>query len=36
MADDRRTRRDTASMGLETMVRAVETVITVSLGHATI
>jgi len=36
MADDRRTRRDTASMGLETMVRAVETAIAVSLGHATI
>jgi pyroglutamyl-peptidase len=32
MADDRRTRRDTASMGLEIMVRAVETVITVSRG----
>jgi pyroglutamyl-peptidase len=36
MADDRRTRRDTASMGLDTMVRAVEIAIAVSMGHATI
>ena len=36
MADDRRTLRDTASMGIEIMVRAVETAIAVSLGHATI
>jgi pyroglutamyl-peptidase len=36
MADDRGTRRDTASMGIEIMVRAVETAIAVSLGHATI
>jgi pyroglutamyl-peptidase len=32
ITDDRRTRRDTASMGLEIMVRAVETVITLSRG----
>jgi pyroglutamyl-peptidase len=32
MADDRRTRRDTASMGIEIMVRAVETAIAVSRG----